>query len=359
MFYLFALVCFQACQSDATEGIPGLTGTVTSLGEPVPNASVTLVNDVINHSTTTGADGKFSFTDIEKGEYILTVKAEDETSKFIQYQKNVSVLNEISQENIQLPEGVTLLEPSTVTDHSVELKWTKSEISNFLEYKLYRHSTSGLDETSGELIHVATNANDTVFTDLEIRDSETYFYRVFVRNTFGLYGGSNIIEVSTSVGNYVQNGDFEAGLEDWELYSPGPCAAIAEDITSPAGSKVLELNMDVPSEANVSSELLQYISQNKFIAGETYVMSFWAKADVPLNGQTWIMLRHSATWSAVGTPMSLTSSSNKEWTKYTIEFIAPAFASPALITLGADPYLPFTGTETYRVLFDGFDIHRK
>jgi len=355
------LVGFQACQSDEPEGIPGLTGIVTSLGEPVPNAAVTLSNDAVNYGQTTGLDGKFVFTGIDKGEYILTVKAEDQNSKFIQYQKNVSVLSETSEEDIELPEGVTLLEPSKVTDSSVELKWTKSTIPNFLEYKLYRHSTSGLDEATGELIHVATNANDTAFTDTEVMESETYYYRVFVRNTFGLYGGSNIIDIATSVGNYVQNGDFEADLDKWELYTPDPCAAIADDVTSPAGSKVLELNMDIQSEANISAELLQYISQNKFIPGETYVMSFWAKAEVPVSSSAAasIMLRHSATWMTVATPTSLTSSSSKQWTKYTTEFIAPTFTSPALITIEADPYLPFTGTETYRVLLDGFEIHRK
>src|SRR6186713_1165195 len=329
--YFFALVCFQACQSDEPEGIPGLTGIVTSLGAPVPNAAVTLANDVVNYGTTTGPDGKFVFNGIDKGEYILTVKAEDQNSKFIQYQKNVSVLSETSEEEIELPKGVTLLEPSNVTDSSVELKWTRSTLPNFLEYKLYRHSSSGLDEATGELIHVATNANDTVFTDSDVRESETYYYRVFVRNTFGLYGGSNIVDISTSVGNYVQNGDFEAGLDRWELYTPDPCAAIADDITSPAGSKVLELNMDIQSEANISAELLQYISQNKFIPGETYVMSFWAKAEVPVSSSAaaWIMLGHSETWMAVATPTNLTSSSSKEWTKYTTEFIAPTFTSPA------------------------------
>jgi len=173
------------------------------------------------------------------------------------------------------------------------------------------------------------------------------------------FQGCQSDETDASFDNYVQNGNFEDDLDKWELYTPDPCAAIADDITSPTGSKVLELNLDVQSEANPRPELLQYIPLDKFIPGETYAMSFWAKADVPLDGTTWIMLLNSETWMPVATPTSLTASSSKEWTKYTKEFIAPTFTSPALITIEADLYSAFTGTETYRVLLDGFEIHRK
>lgn len=331
-------------------------GVVTASGDPVVNASVILANDNSNHVTTTGADGRFALDDVDQGDYVLTIKAETENNKFIQYQKNVRVLQENSEQTIELPAGVTLHEPSNVTDRSIELTWSKSTIPNFLEYKLYRHNTSGLDETTGELIHVSMSADDTVFTDIDVAESQAYFYRVFVRNDFGLYGGSNITNVTTSVGNYVENGDFEAGLDNWSLTTQNSGAVVGEDVTSPAGKNVLELNLQVTSggDAGFTCD----ISQNKFAPGQTYVLSFWAKADIPTNGKTYIILSQSGVLAPM-VVMALTQESSKEWTKYTAEFIAPTFISPAHLEINANQYWPYTEPKTYTVLFDGFDIHRK
>jgi hypothetical protein len=122
---------------------------------------------------------------------------------------------------------------------------------------------------------------------------------------------------------------------------------------------VLELNIDEESEINVSAELLQYISQNNFVAGMKYEMSFWAKSDIPGDAQTWILLRRSSDWGGAMVITTLNSSSNKEWTKYTFDFFAPALDAPALITIEADPSFPSDLSLKYRVLLDGFDIHRK
>jgi len=56
---------------------------------------------------------------------------------------------------------------------------------------------------------------------------------------------------------------------------------------------------------------------------------------------------------------SFDSSSSKEWTQYTFEFFAPSLDSPALITIEADPVIPMDLSHTYRVLLDGFDIHKQ
>ena len=41
---------------------------------------------------------------------------------------------------------------------------------NGLDYKLCKHPTSGLNETTGALVDEATNVSDTVFTDTNLLD---------------------------------------------------------------------------------------------------------------------------------------------------------------------------------------------
>jgi len=73
-----------------------------------------------------------------------------------------------------------------------------SDADDFREYKLYRHSTSGFDESTGELLHISTFRNDTSFTD-SIPHSSTYYYRLYQMNEYGRLGGSNIVKISSGV----------------------------------------------------------------------------------------------------------------------------------------------------------------
>lgn len=134
-----------------------------------------------------------------------------------------------------LPDPVVLNEPEierSLESNEVSLSWNKYQAADFREYKLYKHSSSGLDETTGELLHVATSANDTLFTTTVPHSSETFF-RVFVRDDFGLLGGSNISNVTMGV--YESNPELEIGVqsdfylsqdEEQELYFDTPGAGI-------------------------------------------------------------------------------------------------------------------------------------
>src|SRR5690349_4353963 len=132
LFGVVLLIIAQACDSDENPGVPSLAGIVMASGSPVSDASVTLANDASTYTTTTGPDGKFSFIDLRKDEYILTVMAQGSNDEFIQYQKNVRVLNSNSEQAIELPKATTLLEPSNVTGRSVDIKWSKSNVPDFL-----------------------------------------------------------------------------------------------------------------------------------------------------------------------------------------------------------------------------------
>jgi hypothetical protein len=357
LIMISAILTLQSCDGDEPE-TPGISGVVLSSNSPVADASVTLNSNTEQYATTTGANGVFTFTEVVSGEYILTVKSTQTNDGFIQYQKNVTALALNQQITVELPKGVTLLEPSDISDASVSLSWTKSDINDFLEYKLYRHSTSGLDETTGTLIHVATDAEDTTFVSNNLLDNEKYFYRVFVRNTFGLYGGSNILEVTTAEGNYVNNGDFEQNLTSWEFFTPDPCAEIAIDNSSPGGSHVLKLEIADQSTANISSELFQVINQNKLIGGNVYTLSFWAKVEaLEGDGLMYMYLNDTGTWSRWGS-IELNKDSDNDWTEYSVDFIAPGSQSPYNLFIYAQPNIPWNN-EQYKILLDGIELHRK
>lgn len=134
-----------------------------------------------------------------------------------------------------LPDPVTLNDSDiqrNVVSNEVTLSWNKYQGTDFREYKLYQHSSSGLDETTGELLHVATTANDMLFATTLPHSSETYF-RVFVRDNFGLLGGSNIVEVP--IGVYESDPEIIVGIEssyclsadeEQELYFDTPSAGL-------------------------------------------------------------------------------------------------------------------------------------
>jgi hypothetical protein len=359
LLQLLVAVFLLSCDSD-DESTPGLKGIVINSSRlPVIGANVFLFDDTGDfHQTTTADDGRFSFTQMAPGEYILKVQSTEANGSFMELQKNVTIASTESDQTLELPVGVTLFEPETIADHSVEVKWNKSGLDNFLEYKLYRHSTSGLDETTGTLVHVATSVNDTVFNDTELLDKETYFYRVFVRNTFGLYGGSNIIQVTTSQGNHVTNGDFELGLEAWHLFTPDPCVELAQDPTSPAGSAVLKAEIADAQKANISSEIYQTINHTGLVEGETYTLSFWAKAEsLPGTSVLYVYLQSNGDW-VHHVSIKLDSNSPNEWTQYSKDFIAADAQNPYSLFVYGEPNVPWEG-QLLRVYVDDIRLSRK
>jgi len=195
----------------------------------------------------------------------------------------LAVESDITLDNLTLPKAVILRPPTNVTDNSMTLSWTKSEESNFREYKLYRHITFGLDETTGTLVYVATSVDDTIFTDQNLDPLTPYFYRVFVMNEFGRIGGSNIVGDTTMNRNFIWNGNFE--LQDdllnwWNGYAYGQ--AIYSDSIRKEGNYSLLLIADTVN-AN-PPYLLANLSHNDFpglVPNKQYKISFWVKTEGP------------------------------------------------------------------------------
>lgn len=173
-----------------------VAGTVRVGADPVANAGVSIDN-VANWTTETDADGHFLLQDVTEGEHELGIRYVSEVGSFSEESQHLLVFSDLDLDGLRLPIPVVLDDPSDVTEHEMTLTWSQTDAVDFREYKLYRHDSSGLDETTGELIHVSTSRADVTFTDTDLGGDATYFYRVYVMNDLGRLGGSNIVSATT------------------------------------------------------------------------------------------------------------------------------------------------------------------
>jgi len=212
-----SLTFFLSCNSDETnnEGsnLFSITGSVSSEGEKIEGASVSLTD--INITTTTDQNGDFEINNLESDTYNLKIKKSfitdiqnEGSSAFSEKNFEIAVTENTNVDDLILPNPVNL----HITNHnssSIELEWDISTDIEFREYKLYRHTSSGLDENTGELIFVSTQNTTNTFIDENLASGFEYYYRIYILNDFGYLGGSNIAVQETDGMEFVINGDFE------------------------------------------------------------------------------------------------------------------------------------------------------
>jgi len=169
-FIIVLFLILAGCEKDATSperDVYTVKGTVINSTGPVMNATVKIDN-ATNWTTKTTDDGSFEINDVTKGSHKLTVEQHSDNGQFSIRSENLEVQNDISLQTLLLPEPVHLKEAvieQNILNDKINLIWTKSIAEDFREYKIYRHTSSGLDETTGELIHVSTSRTDTCFID--------------------------------------------------------------------------------------------------------------------------------------------------------------------------------------------------
>ena len=221
---LFLILIVLASCSDSTTITESTTfyvsGIIVDENGPVENVDVN-IDKALNWTTKTDASGNFRIDKVSEGNHQLTVIKNDDDKSFVMREEKLVVSSNIELQNMELPKPIHLNEVENKTATSAELLWNKTDASDFREYKLYRHLSSGLDETTGTLIHVATEKSDTLFVDENLLPSENYYYRIYVMNDYGRLGGSNIVESKTEKLNLIQNGGFEDGPlqfpQTWDL----------------------------------------------------------------------------------------------------------------------------------------------
>jgi hypothetical protein len=206
-FFLIIAIFYSCNKEDEYSGSFDITGKVKyDNGVSAKNSQIYLNNEF---KTTTNSEGDFTINEVNAGKYTLKATSSDSSNGYSEVTVEIDLKDDdLNLENLSLPIPVKLLEPSDVTSHSIKLTWNKCNASDFREYKIYIHNSSALDESTGTLLHITTSVNDTILSVNEgdfwwggstLAPNTTYYFRVFVVNSYGRMSGSNITKVKTSL----------------------------------------------------------------------------------------------------------------------------------------------------------------
>ena len=219
---LIAVTLLCNCTKNPTDRdkLYTVSGNLFIQNKPEKDIEVS-IDGLLNLTTYTDQEGYFRISDVTQGEHNILMNKQFENGSSISKSSQIEVNADVYLESLKLPKPVFMFTPINITSETVSLRWSKTDAIDFREYKLYRHHSSGLDENTGELIHISTSISDTTFTDDNLVEMTTYFYRIYMMNEYGKLGGSNIVSCTTMEKNLIKNGDFELvenGLPtDWNL----------------------------------------------------------------------------------------------------------------------------------------------
>lgn len=283
---LMMIVCLGSCDTVVDEPTDGfkVSGTIVQNGVPLSNAVVT-IDEKLNWEDQTESDGSFEIVNVTGGDHTLTVKSVHSSGGFVEKRSEIVVNGDTYFDALKLPKSIVLSEPFDVTSTSMVIRWNPTDAVDFREYKLFRHVTSGLDETTGELIHVSTSIVDTLFVSTDLSPFQAYYFRVYVMNDYGRLGGSNIVKDTTTQMNVIWNGDFESNeyLLNWWSNFDGIGYQL-DPVTVKVGNFSLRLHADttiVPNTMNLirGAAFMKYFNESEieFQVGRTYKFSGWMK----------------------------------------------------------------------------------
>ena len=213
---LILLLIYSCQKEDNYSGIYNIKGKIEyDNGQIAGNSQIFLNSEL---KTTTNNKGEFAINTVNAGNYNLKAIHSD-SSGYSEIEVDIDLKGgDLDLESLLLPVPIKLLEPTDVTSKSIKLTWNKCHASDYREYKIYIHNSGALDETTGTLLNIVTDINDTVLTVNEgdfwwagstLTPNTTYYFRVFVMNSYGRMSGSNIREVTTSLwdnaGEFINN----------------------------------------------------------------------------------------------------------------------------------------------------------
>jgi hypothetical protein len=324
---LMILVIIFSCKKN-DNGVPGYTlkGTLKSINGSVSNTDILLEGATVYH-TKSDDNGNFEIKGVEKGMYTLNCKQDSNDSSFTGNSVKLKITNDTVISNLELPKPVIMFNPKNVTSSSVDVSWSKCNSQGFYEYKVFRKEDSGLDETTGKLIHVATEADDTIFTDNSLAESTKYYYRVYVMNNYGKLGGSKIVNIQTVKGNYVTNGSFETFdtnliADAWTYNNSDPSfdfknyAKVINDTSLPDGSYYLSIDIPVYHYALSFGDIYQQINNTYIQSGVKYELSVWVKILEMGTGAQCYVECYNGTYIPEQRITINSSDTKNEWNKY-------------------------------------------
>ncbi|MEE9554451.1 MAG: hypothetical protein V3W18_09160 [candidate division Zixibacteria bacterium] len=99
----------------------------------------------------------------------------------------------------RVPDPVSIYSITTPEGYynRLQLAWNSSTAGDFAQYRIYRGTSAGVD-SSAFLVRTLTSRSTTTVTDTGLTENTTYFYKVYVVDNTGLWGGSD--EVSATSG---------------------------------------------------------------------------------------------------------------------------------------------------------------
>jgi len=100
--------------------------------------------------------------------------------------------NEVSGQTAaqQPPLPVVLFQPLLLPNNVINITWSQNTQADFASYRVYRATTPGVVLDS-DLRAIITKASQTSFNDVDLQQGTTYYYRIFVFDTFAQSSGSN------------------------------------------------------------------------------------------------------------------------------------------------------------------------
>ncbi len=323
---LIVISCNESSTDSTTGQLYSVSGYVYMKSEPVNDATIS-IDDKTNYTTTSNSDGYFEIKDVPEGEHVLSViKDANNNGGFSERNYDLDVFNDVVLNSLTLPEPVFVY-PPIITIQGIELAWSPTDANDFREYKVFRHTSSGIDENHGDLIHVSTSRNDTTFIDQDFSSLTNYYYRVYVMNDVGRLGGSNIVTIQTPNKDLVLNGDFEeiGGNnipEFWQNWNNRNFAT-SDDQEAYTGSYSVRFYKDT-SYFNLHP-FFQNINPNEFDEGERYSLTYWIKSDSVLDQSGFYVFVRSEDWSFSERINSMWGPYNSfDWTEFTYEFTYPS-----------------------------------
>jgi hypothetical protein len=362
LLFLVTVLVFS-CKEKITEPDENysVSGTIVYNNSVLPNAQVSL-NKIANYSAVTDTAGKFVISNVPKGDYQLSISKNLTDGSSTEINKQIAVASNVTFSELLLPKAIHLDSIKNVTSSSITLRWSPTDANDFREYKVYRHTTPGLDETTGTLVYVATSISDTSFVDTELFESTQYYYRVYVMNEFGKLGGSNISSTKTLFKNLILNGDFESydsfhRPTDWLTENN---VFFVSDSNHQSGRHALKgMRNSYLVELGPQASLRQYIPYTSVVAGKRYVFSFYYLVqNLPGNATLKVSLGTDIQLGA-NTPTSvfINGSSVGTWQNYTFTFTAPPLTQDLNVSCYVQTNIP-NGGEPWDVWLDNFELKR-
>jgi len=289
LVFLFTLIIYN-CSKTSTNPTDTYTvqGVVMSAGLPVENATVT-VDSMYNYTTTSNIDGEFEIKDVPKGEHQLTLKKTNSDNSFMQQTIDIGVYSDVVLNNLILPKSVRIHDSVIIENNTISICWSPSDAEDFREYRLYRHTSAGIDENTGTFIYVSIDKDDTCFTDTDLSFSNKYYYRIFIMNEYGKLGGSNVVSGTTAIPEIILNGSFEE-IDDylkipvsWErnVGLQEDMCIFSDSTNSYDGQYSVHARMTHIGDLMLS----QRIDASRINPTKDYIASFWMKVDTLLSGE--------------------------------------------------------------------------